>query len=304
MRTPTGGLRPALTAAVAVAALVLPPAGAAGRHDAYPLRQGSAGPRVAAVKYLLRVPRPRQNVFAQVHGTYQRRFGMGGYFNQQLAAAVIAYKWRLGYPRKWVKPVVGRYFLDLLRGRRKRPPDWVRVAAQRLSAIQAAQPTAAAVRWKTLLQSWLTRPVYEIPDGSNRGACISYGCAVAGRTVDIQRSTGAYAAAWCVSTQEEADLLVTGHTFADGTAGVYYAVDYANQHGWLSAKAKVGSLVAFIDYDRNGRRIPGTGHMGFVVKVMAAAFTYIAGNDANRVNEHTIPYGSRPYVFIRLPGVS
>lgn len=304
MRTPTGRLLPAL---LAVLVLALPSASTAAgkpRHDLFPLRAGSSGPNVAMVKFLIRDPQPRANVFTQVRGTYDRKHGMGGWLNPALGNAVVAYKWRLGYPRKWVKPVVGHYFVDLLRGRAKRPPDWVRVAAGRLKAIEAAQPSPVAVRWKTLLQSWLERGVYERPDGSNRGSCISYACTIAGRTFTIQASTGAYGAAWCVSTQQAAAELVGYGRFADRTAGVYYAVDYANRRGWLSAKAKVGSLVAFITYDRHGRRVAGTGHMGFVMKVMASSFTYVAGNDANRVNEHTIPFGSRPYVFIRLPGVA
>lgn len=308
MHSPRGGLRPAPAVLVLIAALIaafpVPATRAAIRHDAYPLRVGSAGPNCSYVKFLLRDPRPKANVFRQIRGTYARKNGMGGYCNAALGKALEAYKWRLGYPRKWVKSVAGRYFVALLRGRTKRPPDWVRVAAERLKAIEAAQPTKVAVRWKTLLQAWLDHGVYEQPDSSNRGPCISYLCTVAGRSFAIQSSTGAYAAAWCVSTQQEAAALIGYGHFADDTAGVYYAVDYANARGWLSAKAKVGSLVAFITYNRYGQRVAGTGHMGFVVKVMSNAFTYIAGNDANRVNEHTIPFGSRPYVFIRLPGVA
>jgi hypothetical protein len=290
-----------LLVAVCAALILCGPAQAA-RHDNFPLHVGSAGPNCALAKYLERVPRPKQNVFTQIKGTYARKNGMGGFCNKALAAATVDYKWRLGYPKKWVKPVVGRYFIDLLTGKRKRPVDWVRVAAQRLKAIEAAQPSRFAAQWKALLQSWLG--IREVPVGSNRGPCISYACTVAGRTFTIQASTGAYGAAWCVSTQQAAAALVGYGHFANDTASVYYAVDYANARGWLSAKAKVGSLVAFITYDRYGHRVPGTGHMGFVMAVQSRSFTYAAGNDHQGVNEHTIPFGSRPYVFIRLPSVA
>jgi len=303
MRTPSGGLRPALIAVLvtlAVAASSL--AATSPRHDAYPLRVGSAGPNCAYIKFLVRDPRPKANVFTQVKGTYAKKSGMGGYCNAALGKALEAYKWRLGYPKKWVKPVAGRYFVALLRGRVKRPPDWVRVAAQRLAAIEAAQPTALAVKWKTLLQTWLDHPIYET--SSNRGPCISTSCIVGGRSLTIQAATGAYGAAWCVSTQQAAAVAIGYGTFANRTASVYYAVDYANAHGWLSAKAKVGSIVAFITYNSRGQRVAGTGHMGFVMKTTAAGFVYVAGNDSNRVNEHFLNFGARPYVFIRLPRVA
>lgn len=300
MRTPPGGLRPA-TIALLAAATLTPATAAATRHDLYPLHVGSAGPRCAMLKFLERDPRPARNVFSQIKGTYKRASGMGGYCNQQLANATIAYKWRLGYPRKWVKPIVGPYFVDLLLGHKKRPPDWVRVAAQRLAAIEAAQPSAVAVRWKSALLTVLG--INEQPYGSNRGPKISYAPAGWPRP-SIQSSTGAYGQAWCVSTQQWAGKIAGYGHFADDTAGVYYAVDYANARGWLSAKAKFGSLVAFITYDYRGRRVPGTGHMGFVSKVTASGFSYIAGNDSNGVREHFLSFGARPYVFIRLPGVA
>lgn len=305
MRTPPGALPPALVlmAAAALAFAGTATAAATPRHDHYPLHVGSAGPNCAYIKFLIRDPRSKANVFTQVKGTYLRKYGMGGYCNTAFGTAVEAYKWRLGYPRKWVKPVVGRYFIDLIRGRKKRPPDWVRVAAQRLAAVEAAQPTKVALRWKATLVDWLG--LAEQPSASNRGPCISYGCSWHGRSWPaIQASTGAYGAAWCVSTQQQAAAQAGYGHFAQDTAGVYYAVDYANSRGWLSAKAKFGSLVAFITYDRYGHRIPGTGHMGFVTKVTASGFSYIAGNDGNAVREHFIGYGSRAYVFIRLPGVA
>lgn len=300
MRTPPGGLRLALVLVAAAAIAALPTHAATVRHDQFPLHEGSAGPNCALAKYLERVPRPKQNVFTQIRGTYLPKNGMGGYCNKALADATVAYKWRLGYPRQWVKPVVGRYFIDLLTGKKKRPVDWVRVAAGRLKAIEEATPTPVALRWKAQLVAWLG--IHETY--SNSGPCISSSCTWRGKTyAAIQSSTGAYHAAWCVSTEQQAGILAGYGTFADRTAGVYYAVDYANARGWLSAKAKFASLVAFITLNSRGQRVVGTGHMGFVTKVTSTGFSYIAGNDGNAVREHFITYGSRRYVFIRLPGV-
>lgn len=270
------------------------------RHDAYPLRPGSAGPRVAELKFLLRDPRPRANVFREVKGTYDPKFGAGGYWNPAgpLSGDVYAYKWRLGYPKKWNvagHPVAGRYFFELLTGHKKRPAKWIALAGSRLADVAASTPSTLAVKWKTLLQSWLDRPVVEIPDASNRGPCISYSCVIAGRTISIQKATGAYGAAWCVSTQQEAAVILTGHTFADGTAGVFYAASWAARRNLLHAKPKVGAIVTFMD---------GQGHMGFVVKVTAAGFVSIEGNSHNRVSEWFHTFHDRRPAFIYLPGVA
>ena len=51
-----------------LAALLLCGPASAGRHDALPLHQGSAGPRVAALQWLLAGHRP--NVFTKVKNPY------------------------------------------------------------------------------------------------------------------------------------------------------------------------------------------------------------------------------------------
>ncbi len=311
MLTPTGGRKPALTASLAVliALAVFTPgqAVAARCNDRLPLRAGSCGQKVSDLQWLLAGKRP--NVFREIKPTFKHP--PNGAFGARTTSALNAYRFRLGYPSKdqcgaktneWASTRVTGYLFNLLEGRARRPACWVALAASRLRAIVAAQPTLLALRWKALLVSWLG--ITEQPLGSNRGPCISYQCARAGHVFTIQASTGAFAAAWCVSTQQEADEILTASRFAEGTAGVYFAVDYYAARNLVFAKPKLGSLVAFIDYDRYGHRIPGTGHMGFVTKVEANAFTYIAGNDGNGIREHTIPDGSRSYLFIRLPGVA
>jgi hypothetical protein len=312
MRTPPGGLRPALLAlfaallAFVALGLTAPTAGAAKCNDRWELHPGSCGQRVDDLQWLLAGHRP--NVFTEVKPTFKHP--PNGAYGARTKSAVTAYKYRIGYPRKGqcgakadlVNPNVGPQFFAILRGQQKRPPCWVALVSGRLKAIQAGQPTARTVAWKALLIGWLG--IDEQPVGSNRGPCISSSCTRAGHTFTIQASTGAYGAAWCVSTQQAAAAIVGYGHFADDTAGVYYAADYYARRNLVFAKPKIGSLVAFITYNSRGQRVPGTGHMGFVVAVQANSFTYIAGNDSNGVREHTIPDGSRPYLFIRLPGVA
>jgi hypothetical protein len=251
----------------------------------------------------------KPNVFTEIKPTF--KWAPNGSYGARTKAAVTAYKYRLGYPRKGqcgartdlVNDTVGPQFFAILEGKLKRPPCWIALVSGRLKAIAAEQPTTVAAAVKTLEQGWLG--ITESPVGSNGGPCISSSCIWRGLPlIALQSSTGAYHAAWCVSTQQTAFQLVGYGHFANGTASVYYAVDFYAARNLLFAKPKVGALVAFIDYDSRGNRIPGTGHMGFVVKVEANSFSYIAGNDSNGVREHTIPDGWRPYVFIRLPRVA
>lgn len=265
---------------------------AARRHDQLPLHLGSAGSRVTALQWMLSGKHGhRPNVFT-VAGTFHGK--PTGYFGRRTAAAVYAYKYRLGYPAKWNSkrhPIAGALFFKLLEGHRTRPATWVRNAAARVTAITpGATNLALAIKAYEISQLG----VNEQPLGSNWGSQVAV----------YQADTGAYHAAWCVSfTQHSFRVGGYGH-FADDTASVYYAVDWAAARNYLHATPKVGAIVAFIDYDRYGHRIPGTGHMGTVVKLTASGFSYIAGNDANGVNERYITFGARPYVFVWLPGVT
>jgi peptidoglycan hydrolase-like protein with peptidoglycan-binding domain len=311
MPTTPPGLQPALTLLATVAALALAaPAHATTRHDNLPLHGGSSGPRVAKIQYLIRDPRPRQNPFTLIKGTFPHQ--PNGYFGARTKSAVVKYKWRFGFPQKGqcgapvnlVIPTVGQHFFDLLDRHATRPACWVALAASRLKAIVPG-PTALAVKAKSYELELLAASIHEIPDGSNRGPAISYTAALAGHTIRaLQSSTGAYGQAWCVSTQQAVMKAIGYGTFANATAGVYYTVDYYAARNQLVAKARVGELVAFITYDRYGHRVPGTGHMGFVMAVQASTFTYAAGNDGNAFREHTIPMGSRPYAFIALRGLA
>jgi hypothetical protein len=251
------------------------------------LHAGSHGQRVKDLQWLLAGHAP--NTFSSIKPTFHWK--PNGSFGPRTAAAVKQYKWKLGYPGKLVRPIAGPYFFELLTGKAHRPIRWVALAAHRLSIV-AHQPTAIALRIKALEVSQLG--VAEVPLGSNRGPQVAI----------YQRATGAYGLAWCVSFQQWSFLTGGYGTFAYDTASVYYAVDWAQPRGLLRAQPKVGAIVAFIDYDSAGHRIPGTGHMGYVVKTTASGFVYVAGNDGNAVREHFLPNGTRSHVFIYLPGLT
>ena len=70
-----------------------------------------------------------------------------------------------------------------------------------------------------------------------------------------QEVTGAIGEAWCVSFQQWSFLASGYGTFAGYSASVYNVADYAAGRGWLHPQAKVGALVAFVDYDTRELRI-------------------------------------------------
>lgn len=273
-----------LTALLAGALLTMP-AHAATRPT---LHRGDHGRRVAALQWLLGGHRP--NVYREIKGTFP--YKPNGLLGQRTADAITAYKWRLGYPKRYVKPVAGPLFFDLLEGKRVRPPAWVVTAAARLKAIQAVQPTRLALAIKAVEISQLG--VSEQPPGCNCGATVRV----------YQAVTGAFGAAWCMSLQQWAFKAGGYGTFAGDTASVYTAVDYYAVRSMLHAKPKVGALVFFVDYDRYGHRIPGTGHAGYVVKLTATGYVSVEGNASNRVLERWHQLGDRGNVFAYLPGVA
>lgn len=293
-------LRRAVIAVVLLAAFAMP-AQAAKTHDAWDLHPGSSGPRVEALQWLESGHKPY--VFSQVKPTF--KWPVNGVFGARTTSATIQIKYRIGYPRAHqcgskgdlVVASTGPQFFAILEGKQKRPACWVALAAARVKAINTG-PTELALKVKAYEVHLVELGIHEVPNGSNRGPAISY---AALGVPALQSATGQYGAAWCVSTQQTVLKTLGYGTFAGDTAGVYSAVDYGAARNWLSAKPKIGALVAFIDYNSAGQRITGTGHMGFVTAVQASSFTYIAGNDSNGVREHTIPDGSRSYAFIYLP---
>jgi hypothetical protein len=255
------------------------------------LHVGSHGQRVKDLQWLLGNHSP--NVFraTKVKPTFTGK--PNGLLGERTGKAVIAYKWQLGYPTRMLKqPVAGPYFFELLTGKAQRPIAWVARASKRYSDPET-QPTELALRIRTLELSQLG--VSELPLGSNRGYPKPY---------EYQRVTGAIGLAWCVSFQQWAFKSSGAGTFAYSTAAVYTAVDWAHGRGLLRSRPKIGALVAFVDYDRYGHRIPGTGHMGYVVRVTVSGFVSVEGNSSNRVLERYHQNNERPHVFIYLKGVA
>jgi hypothetical protein len=254
------------------------------------LHVGSHGQRVKDLQWLLGNHSP--NVFrsSKVRPTFTGK--PNGLLGERTGKAIVTYKWQLGYPTRMLKtPLAGPYFFELLTGKAQRPIAWVARASKRYSDPET-QPTALALKIRTLELSQLG--VSESPLGSNRGSLV----------YTYQRVTGAIGLAWCVSFQQWGFKTAGAGVFAYATAGVYVAVDWAHPRGLLRSRPKVGALVAFVDYDRYGHRIPGTGHMGYVVKVTVSGFVSVEGNAANRVLERYHANNERPHVFIYLKGVA
>lgn len=290
-----------------LAAIVVAPAGAAVRHDAFPLHPGtktvkaSAGPRVKDIQWLLAGHKP--NVFTKIKPTYNNR-KPNGFFGAYTTHAVLAYKYRLGYPKKgecgetktFLIPTVQPYFFALLEGKQKRSICWVSLAAARVKQVVPGS-TVAALDIKNL--ELLQLGVQEQPLGSNRGCRISYTCAGYG---PYQGATGAFGLAWCASLQQWAYMhKAPGGRFANNSAYTPYIAQWGKDHNFLNAKPRVGALVIFLTH---GGVLVDAFHMGYVVKVTASGYVTIEGNYADSVREvfHTI--GDIPAVFIYIPGVA
>lgn len=265
--------------AVLAASLALPAiASGATRHDAYPLHAGSTGPRVAGLQWMLSGHRP--NVFRQVKPTLHHY--TPGVFGARTKAAVVAYKFRLGYPPKLIRPVAGRYFIALLRGK-PRPVAWVALAQKRLKAVvPGASPLALKIKAVEVSQLGVSENT-----GYNRGTTVDAYSRYFGLPLGL---------AWCEIFQQWS-FAHAGYRppFADRSFAVFYTVEWARQHGFLNAKAKVGALVAFLG---------DQGHIGYVVKVLASGYVTVEGNSSNRVQQVYHPWNDRLRVFIWLPGVA
>lgn len=263
------------------------------RHDGYPLHAGSHGQRVQDLQWLLGGHRPY--VFSKVKPTY--RWKPNGAYGARTKHAVKAMKYRIGYPaagqcshkRSTVTDTAGSTFTLILEGKLQRPICWVAVAQLR---IQLVEPGVSPAAWKIKELELSQLGTAEIPAGSNRGPRISYTSAGYG---PYQGATGAFGLAWCASFQQWAFSTVTGATFADRSAGVLYIEAWAQRHGYLNAKAKVGSLVAFLD---------DGGHIGYVSKVLASGYVALEGNSGDAVRQVFHPWNYRLRVFINIPGVA
>lgn len=107
--------------------------------------------------------------------------------------------------------------------------------------------------------------IHEIPDGANDGAQVH----------EIQSSTGAYKAPWCVSFVQYVYKKCFSVTLADATANAYFLADFASKAGWTVPRPVSGGAVVYHI---------GAGHAGIVEQVHAdGTFDAIEGNEGNAV---------------------
>lgn len=244
------------------------------------------------LKYLLRDPNPPQNAFKKVKGTYDRKHGMGGWWNPELTTAVIAYKYRIGYPARgqckstlnWRSPEVGPYFIALLRGKKNRPYCWVALAQHRLKLAAAAEPTPGSLR----LTAWEFSQVGVYETSYNAGPVVDR----------YQRYFGFYRQPWCAIFQNYG-LLHVGLPRI-GAPNPFYVPSvavWAQHYGYLNAKARRGSFVIYL----KDNYLVDSYHIGYVVRVTASGYWSIEGNYANGVRERYTPFGNRLRMFVYLP---
>lgn len=317
MRHHGGGLRPAVISLIAFAALTVasPVPAAAAAHkpacgaarQAFPLHaaaahaKASCGQHVSDLQWLLHGGRPY--VFRQAKPTFKPR--PNGAYGARTKSAVLAIKYRIGYPTKGqcgakttlLRDTTTRYFFYVLEGKAKRPTCWVALAAERVKGAVRTGPTKTALAVKQLELSQLG--VHEIPDGSNRGPRISFASAGYG---PYQGSTGAYGEAWCASFAEYALIRIAGHGFGSiNDAYVPTIAAWAQQRNLLAAKPKVGSFVIFLSADL---RLVNAFHIGYVIKTTASGVETVEGNEGNAVREVWRSFAGNHMVYVNVPGVA
>jgi hypothetical protein len=263
------------------------------RTDAWPLHHGttlrtsSRGPRVAALQYLIRAPRPKQNVFTRVKGTLKRGTYTSGLYSKSTALAVVKYKYRLGYPAKgqcrgaapknmvWDNATVGPYFIALLRGHRNRPACWVALAAKRAKLVRlGATPIALRLKSFELGQA-----------GTYSGwRYLSY--------------FGLPYEPWCAIFQGYSMRHVGLALF--GAQNPWYVpsiIDWGRYHGFLTAEARIGEWVLYYG---------DISHIGYVIGVDARTGGYetVEGNYAGAVRVVQHSRWDHLHFFLRLPWVA
>lgn len=113
---------------------------------------------------------------------------------------------------------------------------------------------------------------------------------------EIQSSTGAYNAPWCMSfVQFVLERTGVGY-IADRTAGVFYARDWLRSRGLLTVVPAPGRLALYQ---------AGEGHVGFVIEAYKdGTFLTIEGNHNNEVEIVHRQRGELNVIFGIVPGVT
>lgn len=293
MPTPTGGLRPALILLAIVAMLVAPAVASAANRST--LHVGQADSRICGVKWMISGPHShRPNVFT-VRGTYTRPLKPGcNYAGKSWGAAVVAYKFRLGYPTKLVKPIAGPYFFALLHGTKHRPLLWVALAQRRAKAILTG-PTKLAQQ----LVAFESRQLGTHESCCNRGSVKGPG----GYSVDdFEGHFGLHGLQWCAIFQAFSwDHIGAPRFNPDGNRFYVPSIgQWAKLHGYLTARARVGELVAFL----SGPDVLDGRHIGMIAAINSHGYYTLEGNSGDAVRRHYYDFGSALRVFIAVPGVA
>ena len=293
MRTPPGGLRPALIAVLAALLLAGPAFSGTPNHRlGIPnLRPGARGADVAALQWLLSGHKPY--ALSKVKPTlkaYDK--GVSGGPQSRTWKAVRAMKFRLGYPGRgqctsktivpsgvhWDANVVGPYFFALLLGHKQRPACWVALSAKRITAAEAgATPKALQLKSFELTKVGIAEPQ-------------SYSIFNAYFHLPAE--------AWCAIFQGYSMAHVKLPLLAPSNPWyVPNIITWGRYHGYLRAAAKVGEMVLYYG---------DISHIGYVIAINATTggYTTVEGNWNNRVAVVTHPAFDHLHYFLAVPGVA
>jgi|SRR5581483_2524866 len=292
----------AAAAGAITAAAATPHAGPrapAKRADTWNLHPGSRGPRVAALQWMLSGHCP--NKYAPRCGgkakptltAYTR-----GIYGAHTKHGLLAFRYRLGFPAKGqcgaraskLTPIVTPWFFALLKGKVTRPPCWVALAAQRLKLAELVEPKPLALKIRAV----------ELSQVGNHETSWNCGPSINKYFAAFRLGCGL---PWCEIFQEWS-FLQGGYRpipFSPYPWAVLPTYRWAAEHNLLSAKIRVGSLMAFLG---------DAGHIGFVIAIHAdsaghvRSYDTVEGNTSNGVYLRHYAFGDRLRVFINLPGVA
>lgn len=127
------------------------------------------------------------------------------------------------------------------------------------------RPTGNEKRDAILREAMSLVGIHEVPMGSNSGPAVH----------EIQTSTRAFGAPWCVSTVQYIWVKVLGSWWAEDTANAYFLADYAEKNGATVPGPVAGCAVVYH---------MGDGHAGTVVKRnLDGTFWAVEGNWGDQV---------------------
>lgn len=295
----------ATLAAAAAALTIMATAHAKARPDAWNLQPGSTGVRVEGLQWMLSGHCP--NKFTLACGgkvTPTLKAYTPRVFGARTKAGLLSWRYRLGYPAKGqcgaraskLVDTVGPQFFAILEGKQTRPVCWVALAQQR---IRLVEPGATLLALKIKAWELSQLGVHETCGGSCNLGTVRNGLTSAGLSVnDYERRFGLLGLAWCEIFQEYGFEQGGYHPipFSPVPYGVIGTYQWAAAHNLVSAKARVGSLVAFLG---------DGGHIGYVIKLVGGSgYVTVEGNYGDAVREVFHPWNDRLRVFINLPSVA